>query len=145
MQTGNCLQCMSKLQLLIDATIYKISQRDDKYNVQFELEWLRRVTNVYISNVNQDGIKSLMLLQNGKEKKKNKLMTAKNKELCSTMITFLCDCITCILGISYRRGSDHSIHKNVRKYNAGHRPNARGTSVCWPTLPLVKRLVAVQC
>lgn len=69
MQTGNCLQCMSKLQLLIDATIYKISQRDDKYNVQFELEWLRRVTNVYISNVNQDGIKSLMLLQNGKEKK----------------------------------------------------------------------------
>lgn len=70
MQTGNCLQCMFKLQLLIDATIYKISQRDDKYNVQFELEWLRRVTNVYISNVNQDGIKSLMLLQNGKEKKR---------------------------------------------------------------------------
>lgn len=76
-------------------------------------------------------------------------MTGKNKEPRSTLSTRLCNCITCILGISYRRGSNHSIHKNILKYDAGSQPYALGIFVAathgWPTLPLVKRLIAVQC
>lgn len=39
---------MYKLKLLINPTLYKISYSADKYNVQFELEWLCRAKNVHI-------------------------------------------------------------------------------------------------